>query len=178
MDRATGFVQPGGAGATACEKTECMPKVSSGLLLYRRCGGELQVLLVHPGGPFWAKKDVGAWSIPKGEAETGEDLLAVARREVREETGFVVVGPFEPLAPVRQSAKIVHAWAAPHDGDAGTIVSNTFRIEFPPRSRRFREIPEVDKAGWFDYETACQKILQSQRPLLEEFFERFGSGPT
>jgi predicted NUDIX family NTP pyrophosphohydrolase len=154
-----------------------MPKVSAGLLLYRRCAGELQVLLVHPGGPFWAKKDLGAWSIPKGEAEQGEDLLAVARREVREETGFAVEGPFEPLSPVKQSAKIVHAWAAPYDGDANAIVSNTFRIEFPPRSGRFREVPEVDRAGWFDYEMAREKILQSQRPLLEEFFGRFGLRP-
>jgi len=154
-----------------------MPKISAGLLLYRRRGSELQVLLIHPGGPFWAKKDLGAWSIPKGETEQNEDLLDVARREVREETGFVVEGPFSPLSPVKQSAKIVHAWAAQHDGDADAIVSNTFRIEFPPRSGRFREIPEVDKAGWFDYETACEKILKSQRPLLDEFFERFRSGP-
>lgn len=147
-----------------------MPKVSAGLLLYRERAEDIQVLLVHPGGPFWAKKDVGAWSIPKGEADTHEDLLAVALREVREETGFEVGGPFTPLAPVKQSGKIVHAWSAEFDGDASAITSNMFRIEYPPRSGRFAEFPEVDKAGWFDRAAAEEKILKSQRPLLDEFF--------
>lgn len=150
-----------------------MPKISAGLLLYRRHGKNLQVLLVHPGGPFWAKKDAGAWSIPKGEAEPQEDLLAVAVREVREETGFEVEGPFAALSPVKQSGKVVHAWAAQYDCDPRIIVSNTFRIEFPPRSGRFAEFPEVDKAQWFDREIAQEKILQSQRPLLVEFFGRW-----
>src|SRR5690348_12255827 len=105
-----------------------MTKISAGLLLYRRRGNAVQVLLVHPGGPFWAKKDAGSWSIPKGEAQAQEDLLAVAVRELREETGFTVEGPFMALAPVKQSAKIVHAWAAPFDGDADAIVSNRFSI--------------------------------------------------
>jgi predicted NUDIX family NTP pyrophosphohydrolase len=152
-----------------------MPKISAGLVLYRRRGKDMQVLLVHPGGPFWAKKDAGSWSVPKGEAQPEEDLLAVAVREVREETGFTVEGPFTALTPVKQSAKIVHAWAAPFEGDAETIVSNTFSIEYPPRSGRFREFPEIDKAGWFDREAAYEKVLAGQRPLLDEFFERLGT---
>lgn len=147
-----------------------MPKISAGLLLYRRREGAVQVLLVHPGGPFWAKKDAGAWSIPKGEAEPHEDALAVAVREVREETGILVDGPFAPLAPVKQSGKLVYAWAAHYDGEPVAGASNTFSIEYPPRSGRLREFPEVDRAEWFDRETAQQKILQSQRALLEEFF--------
>ena len=149
-----------------------MPKISAGLLLHRRSRGQLQVLLVHPGGPFWAKKDLGSWSIPKGEAEAQEDLLAVAVREVREETGFVVEGPFTALSPVKQSGKVVHAWSAEYDGDATAIVSNTFSIEYPPRSGRYRDFPEIDKAEWFDYAGAVEKILQSQRPLIDEFFSR------
>lgn len=147
-----------------------MPKVSAGLLLFRRNGGVFQVLLVHPGGPFWSKKDLGAWSIPKGEAEPDEDLLAVAVREVREETGFAVEGPFTSLEPVKQSGKIVHAWAAEFDCDPTAIVSNTFTLEYPPKSGRYREFPEVDRAEWLDRMAAEEKILQSQRPLLEEFF--------
>jgi predicted NUDIX family NTP pyrophosphohydrolase len=151
-----------------------VPKTSAGLLLYRGRGKEVQVLLVHPGGPFWAKKDLGAWSIPKGEAEPNDDLLEVALREVREETGFEVHGPFAPLAAVQQSGgKIVYAWAAEFDGDVRRIVSNTFSIEWPPRSGRFAEFPEVDKAEWFDRATASEKILPSQRPLLDEFYERY-----
>lgn len=149
-----------------------MPKISAGLLLFRRRGKDLEVLLVHPGGPFWAKKDFGAWSIPKGEADPDEDLLTAAVREVFEETGFKVDGPFSPLSPVRQSGKIVHAWTVQYDGDARAIVSNTFRVELPPRSGRFVEFPEVDKAEWFDRATAREKILKSQLPLLDEFFER------
>jgi predicted NUDIX family NTP pyrophosphohydrolase len=147
-------------------------KVSAGLLLYRH-RGEVQVLLVHPGGPFWAKKDLASWSIPKGEAVEHEDLLDVAVREVREETGFTVQGPFMALLPVKQSGgKIVHAWAVEFDVDAGAFVSNTFRIEWPPRSGRLAEFPEVDRAEWFDRAGAFEKILPSQRPLLDEFFER------
>jgi predicted NUDIX family NTP pyrophosphohydrolase len=143
-----------------------VPKISAGLLLYRHRGSELQVLLVHPGGPFWAKKDLGSWSIPKGEAEADEDLLQRALHEVREETGFIVDGPFAPLPPAKQSAKVVHAWAAPFDADASTIVSNVFNIEYPPGSGKFKDFPEVDKAEWFDLVTATEKILPAQRPLL------------
>lgn len=149
-----------------------MPKQSGGLVLYRRRGEHLQILLVHPGGPFWKNKDLGSWSIPKGEAEPHEDLLDVAVREVREETGFEAGGPFAALAPVKQSGKIVHAWAAAFEGDARAIVSNTFSMEYPPRSGRIAEFPEVDKAEWFGEETAREKILQSQRPMLDEFFAR------
>lgn len=151
-----------------------MPKISAGLLLYRKRGQRMEVLLVHPGGPFWAKKDAGSWSIPKGEVEDAEDRLAAAVREVREETGFAIEGPFTELSPVRQSSKIVYAWAARFDGDADAIVSNTFTMEYPPRSGRMREFPEIDRAGWFQREPALEKILKTQRPLVEECFERFG----
>jgi predicted NUDIX family NTP pyrophosphohydrolase len=156
-----------------------VPKISAGLLLYRRHGNDLQVLLVHPGGPFWAKKDLGAWSLPKGEADACDDLLGVALRELHEETGLNVEGPFTALTPVKQSGgKVVHAWAAPYDGDVQAIVSNTFRLEWPPRSGRVSEFPEVDKAEWFDRATANEKILQSQRPLLDEFFAGHGEAST
>jgi predicted NUDIX family NTP pyrophosphohydrolase len=141
-------------------------------LLYRLRGEDRQVLLVHPGGPFWAKKDAGAWSIPKGEAQPQEDLLAVAIRELREETGITVAGPFIPLGSVKQSGgKTVHAWAAAYDGEVSAITSNTFSIELPRRSGRFVEFPEADKAEWFDRATASEKILQGQRPLLDRFFD-------
>src|SRR5579859_7132586 len=128
-----------------------MARLSAGLILYRRYVNTLEVLLVHPGGPFWAKKDAGAWSIPKGEAESDEDLLACACREFTEETGVVAVGPFHPLPPVRQSGgKIVHAWAAEGDCDPAALRSNTFELEWPPRSGRRVAFPEIDRAGWFD----------------------------
>ena len=123
---------------------------------------------MHPGGPYWLKKDVAAWSLPKGEAAPGEDLLKRAQQELHEETGFTTEGPFRPLHPVKQSAKVVHAWAAEGDGDPKSIVSNTFRLEFPPRSGQFREFPEVDKAGWFDLPTAREKIVVGQRALLDQ----------
>jgi predicted NUDIX family NTP pyrophosphohydrolase len=145
-----------------------MVKVSAGVLLYRWCEGHLEVLLVHPGGPFWMKKDHGVWSIPKGEVQTGEELLSRAREELREETGFIAEGPFIPLAPVRQPGKLVHAWAAEGEGDASAIVSNTFQLEYPPRSGRLRTFPEVDRAGWFDLPTAREKILTGQRNLLDQ----------
>lgn len=145
-----------------------MAKISAGLLLHRRRRGRLEVLLVHPGGPFWASKDLGAWSIPKGEAGPGEDLLERAIIELREETGFEVVGTFVPLTPVKQSGKVVHAWAVEGDGDVKALVSNTFRLEYPPRSGRFVDFPEVDRAGWFDLESARERILKAQRPLLDQ----------
>lgn len=145
-----------------------MAKISAGLLLHRRRRGRLEVLLVHPGGPFWASKDLGAWSIPKGEAGPGEDLLERAIIELREETGFEVVGTFVPLTPVKQSGKVVHAWAVEGDGDVMALVSNTFRLEYPPRSGRFVDFPEVDRAGWFDLESARERILKAQRPLLDQ----------
>src|ERR1044071_8798885 len=124
-----------------------MGKTSAGLLLFRTRDGALEVLLVHPGGPFWAKKDDGAWSIPKGEIDAGEDPLAAARREVKEEVGAAPDGRFIPLAPVRQpGGKVVHAWAIEADVDATAITSNVFEMEWPPRSGRRRAFPEVDRA--------------------------------
>jgi predicted NUDIX family NTP pyrophosphohydrolase len=146
-----------------------MPKISAGLLLYRHRGAALEVLLVHPGGPFWAKKDEGAWSIPKGEAAPGEDLLGRARREFEEETAFAVDGDFRPLTPVRQAGgKTVHAWALEGDIDAAAIRSNRFSLEWPPRSGRIQEFPEVDRGEWLTLEVARRKINQGQLPLLDE----------
>ena len=144
-------------------------KVSAGLLVYHRRDGRLEVFLVHPGGPFWAKKDFGAWSIPKGEVEPGQDELAEARRELREETGCAIAGEVQPLKPVEQAGgKTVHAWAMAGDCDAEHITSNTFTMEWPPRSGRRQEFPEVDRAAWFDLPTARQKINPAQAALLDE----------
>ena len=146
-----------------------MAKQSAGLLLYRFHEGALEVFLVHPGGPFWAKKDLGAWSIPKGEIDEGEDPLEAARREFEEETGFRPGGMFRELTPARQkSGKIVRAWAVEGDCDSAAVRSNTFSTEWPPRSGRQQEFPEVDRAGWFDQDTAREKILDGQRALLDE----------
>ena len=137
--------------------------------MYRRRGGQIEVFLVHPGGPYWARKDEGAWSIPKGEIEPSEDPLAAARRELEEETGVRPGGPFLPLAPVRQrGGKEVLAWACEGDCDPGSIRSNTFTMEWPPRSGRMAEFPEIDRAGWFTLEEARRRILGGQRPLLDE----------
>ena len=150
-----------------------MPRISAGLLLYRRQGPALEVLLVHPGGPFWRNKDLGAWSIPKGEAEPGEDLLGVAPRELREEVGVDVDGTFLPLSPVRQAGgKVVHAWAVEADVDANAIVSNTYQMEWPPRSGRQQRFPEVDRAAWFDVAEARRRILSGQVPLIDELTRR------
>lgn len=137
--------------------------------MYRFRGVTAEVFLVHPGGPFWAKKDPGAWSIPKGEPEPGEDLLSGAQREFEEETGFKASGPFFFLRPVKlQSGKVVHAWAVAGDCEAERIKSNTFSMEWPPRSGRQQEFPEVDRAAWFDLEEAKEKISKGQTGLLEE----------
>ena len=145
-----------------------MAKQSAGLLMYRR-RGELEVFLVHPGGPFWAKKDTGAWSLPKGEYRPGDDPLAAARREFQEETGFSVAGEFTPLSPLKQpSGKIIQAWAVEGDCDAGAIRSNTFTLEWPPRSGRQQEFPEVDRAAWFTLTAAREKIIKGQAGFLEE----------
>ena len=146
-----------------------MAKTSAGLLMHRLRDLKLEVFLVHPGGPFWAKKDLGAWSIPKGEFEPGEDPLAAAMREFQEETGCVATGRFTPLTPVKQaSGKIVTAWAVEGDCDPATIKSNTFSIEWPPHSGRQQEFPEVDRAAWFAIEEAKEKILKGQLPLIDE----------
>ena len=144
-----------------------MPKQSAGLLLYRLHGTDIEVFLVHPGGPFWAKKDAGAWSIPKGEFEPGEDPLAAARREFTEETSLVASGPFVSLGTVRQpGGKTIHAFVGEAEIDVTQIKSNTFKMEWPPRSGRFAEFPEIDRAAWFPLEAAAEKINVGQTELL------------
>jgi predicted NUDIX family NTP pyrophosphohydrolase len=146
-----------------------MPKKSAGLLPYRFREGALEVFLVHPGGPFWSKKDRGSWSIPKGEIEPGEDQWEVARREYREETGCEAEGDLIPLTPLRQpSGKIISAWAFAGDCNPEAVVSNTFMMEWPPHSGRQQEFPEVDRAGWFRLEIAKEKILPGQKDFIEE----------
>jgi predicted NUDIX family NTP pyrophosphohydrolase len=145
-----------------------MARRSAGLLLHRTRDGVLEVLLVHPGGPLWARRDLGAWSIPKGELGDGEEPLAAAQREVEEETGLRVLGPFAALGSVRQrGGKEVHAWAAPAEFDPGTLRSVTFELEWPPRSRRRQRFPEVDRAAWFSLDEARRRILPGQAPLLD-----------
>jgi predicted NUDIX family NTP pyrophosphohydrolase len=147
-------------------------KLSAGILLYRFQSGHLQVFLVHPGGPFWAQKDDGAWSIPKGEYHDGDDLLATARREFREETGSEVTGSFRALSPLTQpSGKVVSAWAVKGDIDASTVKSNTFSLEWPPRSGKTIECPEVDRGAWFDMPTAIQKLQPGQRGFLDQLHQ-------
>jgi predicted NUDIX family NTP pyrophosphohydrolase len=150
------------------------PEISAGLLAYRR-RRELEVLLAHPGGPFWAKKDLGAWSIPKGIVESDGDLLNAALREFKEETGFTAKGPFIPLSAVKQkSGKIVHAFAFAGDFDPAKFSSNTFEMEWPPRSGKRQSFPEVDRVAWFDFDEALEKIVAYQRPLLMELREKLG----
>jgi predicted NUDIX family NTP pyrophosphohydrolase len=149
-----------------------MSKKSAGLIIYRFKGPQLEVFLVHPGGPFWAKKDDGAWSIPKGEYSDDEEPLSVAKREFNEETGREAHGDFIPLKPIKQpSGKIISAWAVEGDCDATRIRSNTFMMQWPPRSGRQAEFPEVDRAGWFTINTATRKILKGQKGFLEELCE-------
>lgn len=149
------------------------PKPSAGLLLFRRSADTLEVLLVHPGGPFWASKDDGAWSIPKGQIEDNEDPLAAARREVEEETGATPSGTFIALTPVRQAGgKVVHTWAIESDFDPSSLRSNLFEMEWPPKSGKRAMFPEVDRAAWFDMETAARKILESQAIVLRDFQRR------
>jgi predicted NUDIX family NTP pyrophosphohydrolase len=144
-------------------------KQSAGLLLYRYKENQLQVLLVHPGGPFWKNKDAGAWSIPKGEFATDEDGLTAAIRETKEETGQLFTGKFVALQPVKQrNGKVVHAWALESDFDTGTLVSNTFLFQWPPRSGKMIEIPEVDRAEWLTPEEAKEKIILAQWNLIEQ----------
>jgi predicted NUDIX family NTP pyrophosphohydrolase len=146
-----------------------MAQVSACLLLYRVRQGTPEVLLVHPGGPFFRKKDEGAWTIPKGEGAAGEELLDAAQREFQEETGSVPAGQFLALAPIKQkSGKTVHAWAMEGDLDAATVRSNTFTMEWPPKSGKHAEFPEVDRAEWFDLETAKKKIVPAQAALIIE----------
>jgi predicted NUDIX family NTP pyrophosphohydrolase len=145
-----------------------MAKLSAGILMFRRAAGEPEVLLVHPGGPFWRKKDAGAWSIPKGEYEEGEDPLAAAMREFEEETGLRPAGDAVSLGQVRQAGgKLVTAWALEGDCDASTCRSNSFSMEWPKGSGKMSEFPEVDRAEWFALSVAREKILKGQLPFLE-----------
>ena len=144
-------------------------KLSAGILLHRRRGGVVEVFLVHPGGPFWVKKDKGAWSIPKGEYEAGADPLTTAKRELYEETGFKIDGTFHPLAPLKQpSGKVISAWAVEGDIDAAAVKSNTFTLEWPPKSGKAQEFPEVDRGAWFDLSTARAKLHPGQCGFLDQ----------
>ena len=155
-----------------------MTKVSAGLLMYRKRNQQLEVLLVHLGGPFWAKKDDGSWSIPKGEFADDEDPLAAAQREFEEELGAPPVGGFIPLKPLKQpSGKLVFAWALRSDFDTSSLKSNTFSMEWPPKSGRQQEFPEVDKAAWFGLATARRKILKGQAPFLDQLQVKLQSAP-
>ena len=146
-----------------------MPRVSAGLLMYRILNGELQMLLAHPGGPFFKNKDDGAWSIPKGEIEPGEDLLEAAQREFKEETDVTPTVSFIALTPVKQKGgKIVHAWAFKGDCDPSATGSNTFTMEWPPKSGRQMEFPEIDRAAFFGVAAAKRKIKAGQEALIEE----------
>jgi predicted NUDIX family NTP pyrophosphohydrolase len=151
-----------------------MAKLSAGLLMFRfGRNQELEVFLVHPGGPFWAKKDLGAWSLPKGEYLEGEAALDAARREFQEETGFVAQGDFLELSSIRQAGgKVVTAWAFAGDCDPEKLVSNRFEIDWPPRSGRKMEIPEVDRAAWFLIPEARERILKSQETFLDRLLEK------
>mgnify|MGYP001791834484 CR=1 FL=1 len=142
--------------------------------MYRRRGADLEVLLVHPGGPFWAKKDAGAWSIPKGEFCAGEAPASAARREFTEETGLALTGELTPLTPIAQShGKTVHPFAVEGDFNPAAVTSNTFTLEWPPRSERMQSFPEIDRAAWFTLDEARQKIVAGQRLILDELHERF-----
>jgi predicted NUDIX family NTP pyrophosphohydrolase len=142
---------------------------TAGLVIYRRGPDGPEILLVHPGGPFWANKDAHAWSIPKGEFEAGEEPLAAARREVAEETGLRPDGPMTALQPIRRPGhKTIHAWAVESDCDPARITSNAFSMEWPPKSGRMREFPEVDRAAWFPLAAAKGKIHKGQIGLIEQ----------
>lgn len=151
-------------------------KISAGLLLYRR-RGELEVFLVHPGGPFWSKKDAGAWSVPKGEIGQGEEPLQAAKREFLEETGFTIDGEFHPLDAVRQSGgKVVQAWAIEADRDPSQVRSNRFSMEWPPKSGKIQDFAEVDRAGWFNIEEARKRINAGQTGLLDQLISSLATG--
>ncbi|MGG6294377.1 NUDIX domain-containing protein [Leptolyngbya sp. AN02str] len=153
-----------------------MAKKSAGLLMYRLISGQIEVLLVHPGGPFWAKKDEGCWSIPKGEYLEGENAFAAAKREFEEETGFTPIGEFLELQEVKQSGKRVKAWAFEGDFDLKLFRSNLFTMEYPPRSGRLQEFPEADRAGWFRLTEARLRLLKAQHPFLDELQSHLARG--
>lgn len=150
-------------------------KCTAGLLLYRRHGG-LEVFLVHPGGPFWAKKDEGAWSLPKGEFEEEEEPLQAAKREFTEETGFSVDGEFLPLDPLKQrGGKVIYAWAIEADCDAAQARSNLFSLEWPPKSGRLQKFPEVDRAQWFAIPEARKRIIAGQAGFIDQLTSALGA---
>lgn len=154
-----------------------MPVRSAGLLIYRLLESGPEVLLVHPGGPFWAKKDEGAWSIPKGLIEAGEDELSAAIREAREELGVEIEGAFAPLGEYRQpGGKIVVVWSVEAELDVETVRSSEFQLEWPPRSGRFQNFPEVDRAGWFPTAEAESKLLKGQVAMLADLAKQLGRG--
>jgi len=152
-----------------------MSKQSSGILLYRRKNDRLEFLLVHPGGPFWKKKDAGAWSIPKGEFDD-EDALQAAKREFKEEIGLPIEGQVVALEPQKQKGgKLVYAWALEGDLDPRNIKSNTFEMEWPPKSGKKQQFPEIDRAEWFPAPTALQKINQGQAAFIQELIEKLNA---
>ena len=165
----------GPPAASTILRSAAMAKRSAGILMYRRGHSGLELLLVHPGGPFWAKKDLGAWSIPKGEYADDEEPLAVAKREFAEETGAAPRGDFRPLGDVTQPGrKVVTAFAVEGDFDPETLTSNTFELEWPPKSGRKTSFPEIDRAEWFSPEAARQKILSGQREFIDRLLKAVG----
>ncbi|HYK59382.1 MAG TPA: NUDIX domain-containing protein [Bryobacteraceae bacterium] len=143
-------------------------KLSAGILLYRRRKGNLEVLLAHPGGPFWKRKDLGAWSIPKGECDAGEDPMAAARREFEEETGLSLKSELTPLGEVKQAGgKRVLAWAVEGDCDPASIHSNTFDLEWPPKSGKIQQFPEIDRFEWFSLDAARERLVEAQTVFLD-----------
>jgi predicted NUDIX family NTP pyrophosphohydrolase len=153
-----------------------MTRRSAGILVYRKRDGGTEVLLAHPGGPFWAKRDAGAWSVPKGEYADGEEAEAAARREFAEETGWSLEGELRPLGEVRQKAgKSVTGFAAEGDFDPANLESNRFEMEWPPKSGRKASFPEIDRAGWFSLDEARGKMIEGQRPLLDRLQDLLGS---
>jgi len=152
-----------------------MTKKSAGILMYRFREGKLQVFLVHPGGPFWARKDRAAWSIPKGEIDESEDPLEAAKREFQEETGMPVTGDFINLGEVKQPGrKIIYVWAVEGDCDPAAIKSNTFEMQWPPKSGKYKSFPEVDRAGWFSLGEAREKLHKGQIVLVDRLAEKLG----
>lgn len=150
-----------------------MAQKSAGILLYRKTGSGIQLFLVHPGGPFWARKDDGAWSIPKGLYAEGEDALAAAKREFQEETGAAAEGEFVQLGNFRQpSGKVIVAWGLEGDFDISSMSSNMFSMQWPPKSGKQQEFPEVDRASWFSPAEAIRKVLKGQRPILKKLLSR------
>jgi predicted NUDIX family NTP pyrophosphohydrolase len=153
-----------------------MTKKSAGILAYRKAASGIEIFLMHPGGPFWKKKDSGAWSIPKGEVADNETEEAAARREFEEETGFILTGRLIPLKPIKQkNGKIVMAWAVEQDLDADKIKSNLFEMEWPPKSGKYQQFPEMDRAAWFSVKEAESKMFEGQTLLLDELLEKLSS---